>query len=116
MGYGHLRAAYTLAESFGTNVIRMDLPPVAGPAEVALWRAILRCYNALSRACDWPVVGQAAQRILEKITEIAPLRRHTDGVPANLLTHLADGMTGAVLGRRLRALADPKDLSSPHIR
>jgi hypothetical protein len=30
MGYGHLRAAHNLAESLHTEVIRMDLPPVAG--------------------------------------------------------------------------------------
>ena len=76
MGYGHLRAAYTLAESLGTNVIRMDLPPVAGPAETALWNAILKFYNILSRACDWPVAGPAALRVLEKITEIEPLQEN----------------------------------------
>ncbi len=56
MGYGHLRAAHTLAELFGTEVIRMDLPPIASPAEAAAWRGILnliagnafRCSGVLS--------------------------------------------------------------------
>jgi hypothetical protein len=105
MGYGHLRAAYTLAEVFGTEVIRMDMPPITGPIETAVWRATLRCYNALSRASEWPVAGPAARRLLEHITEITPLRAHAAREPANLITRLVDGLTGTVVGRGLRRMA-----------
>ena len=33
MGYGHLRAAHNLAELFGTEITRMDVPPIAGAIE-----------------------------------------------------------------------------------
>jgi hypothetical protein len=105
MGYGHLRAAYTLAESFGTEVIRMDLPPSAGPAEAAFWHGILKFYNGLSQACDWPLAGPAAKSILEKLTEIAPLCPSVNTEPSTWLARLADGLTGSVVGRRLRAMA-----------
>jgi hypothetical protein len=105
MGYGHLRAANAIAESLGTEVIRLDLPPVAGRGEAALWCGIRKFYNGLSQACDWPVVGTAAQAILEKITEIKPLLQHRNSEPPNLLAHLTDGLSGTVLGRRLRTIA-----------
>jgi hypothetical protein len=105
MGYGHLRAAYTLAESFGTEVIRMDMPPVAGPVETVVWRAAMKLYNTLSQACDWPVAGAAARQILGSITEIVPFRPHVTKEPASLTTRLMDGLTGTVIGRRFRAMA-----------
>jgi len=103
MGYGHLRAAHTLAEAFDTEIIRMDLPPVAGPAEAAVWRGIVRFYSGLSQACDWPVAGAAAQTILGKITEIAPPRAQVNGT--TWLTEIADSLTANFMGRRLRSLA-----------
>ena len=108
MGYGHLRAADTIAESLGTEVIRLDLPPVAGPGEAALWYGMRKFYNGLSQACDWPVAGTAARAILEKITEIAPLQPNGSGEPPTLLTHLTDGLSGTVVGRRLRTMAAGK--------
>jgi hypothetical protein len=110
MGYGHLRAANTIAESLGTEVMRLDLPPLAGPGEAAFWYGIRKFYNGLSQACDWPVAGAAAQAILEKITEIAPLRQHKNTEPLPLLAHLADSLSGTVVGRRLRAMAAEKSI------
>jgi hypothetical protein len=105
MGYGHLRPAHTLAEFFHTNVLRMDLPPAASPAEVVIWRGARMLYNALSRAGDWPVVGLAAQRMLEKITKISSLRQRGEVEPATFLTCCVDRLTRTVFGRRLRAIA-----------
>ncbi len=110
MGYGHLRAANTIAESLGTEVTRLDLPPLAGCGEAALWFGIRKFYNGLSQACDWPVAGMAAQAILEKVTEIAPLQPHKSGEPSTLLTHLTDGLSGTVVGRRLRMMAAEKPI------
>ncbi len=104
MGYGHLRAAHTLAKSLGTEVIRMDLPPVAGPVEMAAWFGLRKFYNGLSQACDWPVAGRLAQSILQKITEITPLQRNGNREHANLLARFSDRLTGTVIGRRLRAM------------
>jgi hypothetical protein len=105
MGYGHLRAAHTLAEAFGTEVLRMDAPPLARPSETVLWQAAVRLYNALSQACDWPVAGPAARLILESITRIAPLRPDGAKEPAGLLTRLLDCLTRTVIGRHFRAVA-----------
>jgi hypothetical protein len=105
MGYGHLRAAHTLAESFHTNVVRMDLPPVAGPSEAVIWREVRTFYNALSRAVDWPLIGLAVQWMLEKITNILPLCPEGKVEPASFLTRCVDRLTRTVLGQRLRALA-----------
>jgi hypothetical protein len=105
MGYGHLRAAYTIANYFNTDVVRMDLPPWASPAEAAIWRGVSKIYNTLSCAGDWPWAGPAAQRMLEKITEISHFRGPTEVEPASLLTHCVDRLTRSVFGRRLRALA-----------
>ncbi len=106
MGYGHLRAAYTLAELFATEVTRMDLPPIASPAEVAAWRGILKFYNGLSQACDWPAAGPAARAILKRITEIPPLQACINADTSTVLTRLADSLTGSIVGRRLRSMID----------
>jgi hypothetical protein len=105
MGYGHLRAAHNVAEFFGTEVIRMDVPPVAGPAEAALWRTVLRFYTAVSQACDSPVAGWTARAVLEQITGIPPLPQNGRFESPNLLAHLADRLTINLLGRGLRAKA-----------
>jgi hypothetical protein len=105
MGYGHLRAAHNVAESYGTKVLRMDLPPVAGPAEAALWRAVLRFYTIVSQACDSPVAGPTARAILEQITGIPPLPQNGRIESPNLLAHLADSLTINLLGRGLHTKA-----------
>ncbi len=110
MGYGHLRAANTIAESLGTDVMRLDLPPLAGPGEAAFWYGLRKLYNGLSQACDWPVAGTAAQAILEKVTQIKPLRQQRNTEPLPLLTRLTDRLSGTVVGRRLRAIAAQKPI------
>jgi hypothetical protein len=107
MGYGHLRAAHTLAEIFKTEVIRMDLPPVAGPFEKVLWCATLRFYNALSRACDWQIGGAAAKKILEQITQIPLLPTGGESQPVKFGVRLAAGLAGTVIGSRFRKMAFP---------
>ena len=110
MGYGHLRAANTIAESLGTEVMRLDLPPLAGPGEALFWYGLRKLYNGLSQACDWPVAGTAAQAILEKVTQIKPLRQHKNTESLPLLTRLTDRLSGTVVGRRLRAIAAQKPI------
>jgi hypothetical protein len=104
MGYGHLRAAYTLAELFGSEVIRMDLPPQAGPVELRIWRAAQVIYNGLSRASNLPAIGPVARPILESITGIAPLQNHGYTEPANLTTRFAtrfaEYLADTLIGRR----------------
>jgi hypothetical protein len=105
MGYGHLRPAYALAEFFGVEVTRMDVPPIAGPVETKIWKAAQAAYNGLSRACDFPGTGLAAKFVLEKITEIAPLQNHSHIQPANLAARLGDALASTLIGRHFRATA-----------
>jgi len=105
MGYGHLRAAHNLADSFGTEITRMDLPPVAGAAEAAVWRGLLALYNSLSKACDSQVTGRAAKALLEQITGISPRPCNGHVEPANFLARLAEPLTGRIFCKRLRAMA-----------
>ena len=105
MGYGHLRPAYALAEAFKTEVTRMDAPPIAGSIEAAIWKAVRTAYHGLSRACDWPGLGPAAKRMLGYVTRIEALQSLSPGQPANLSTHLADGLAGRVIGKRFRDIA-----------
>ncbi len=103
MGYGHLRPAYTLADSLGVEVVRLDAAPAAGFVEAALWKTVYKSYNRLSRACDWPGAGRFAKMILESATRIPPLQRQPE--PANLMSYFADGATRAFVGRRFRNMA-----------
>jgi hypothetical protein len=105
MGYGHLRPAHALAEMFGTDVIRIDAPPIAGRMETITWNAARSAYHGLSRACDLPVLGSGAKLVLENITRITPLRIHSTREPANVWTRLADGLAETFIGQSFRHIA-----------
>jgi UDP-N-acetylglucosamine:LPS N-acetylglucosamine transferase len=105
MGYGHLRAAHTLAELFGTEITRMDLPPIAGPIERGAWKTTRQFYNVLSRASEFPMAGRVARSMLEKITEITPLPASGVKEPANLFTYLAEGLLCTLIGHKFRTAA-----------
>jgi hypothetical protein len=71
MGYGHLRAGHTLAEGLGTDLLRLDQPPLSNALSAFLWRAALWLFKALSRAGDWLVIGPAASLCLRHITKMS---------------------------------------------
>ena len=106
MGYGHLRAAYTLADAFGVDVVRMDQPPFAGRAETLLWKSALHSYAMLSRGSEHETWGAAAQWALGKITAIAPPPTNGSLERPNLFSRAADFLTGNLIGRKLRAVAE----------
>lgn len=106
MGYGHLRAAYTLADAFGVDVVRVDLPPFAGRAETRLWKTALHAYAMLSRGSEQPIWGAAAQWALGKITAIAPPPTNGSFERPNFFSRAADFLTGNLIGRKLRTVAD----------
>ncbi len=70
MGYGHLRAAHALASALGTEVVEVDRPPFATPAESRLWDRLRLAYTGLSRAAQTPLLGPLMGRLLDTITEI----------------------------------------------
>jgi hypothetical protein len=104
MGYGHLRAAHTLADAFGVDVVRMDRGPLAGAVETLLWKATLKSYAMLSKASQAPVVGIAGHWALGKITAIAATPKSGITEPANLFCRAADSLSGSFIGRKLRTV------------
>lgn len=79
MGYGHLRAAYPLAEQLGVDVMEVDRPPLAEPHEVALWGWVRRAHELLSK--PMPFLGpfdRPARGLMDALTMIPPLHEGRD--------------------------------------
>jgi hypothetical protein len=111
MGYGHLRAAWPVAEALGTAVVEVDRPPLAGDRERRLWAQVRRGYEATSRLSQIPVVGGPFRTLLDAITGIPRLHpiRNLSGVTggALLLERLAARGLGSGLVEHLRARRAP---------
>jgi UDP-N-acetylglucosamine:LPS N-acetylglucosamine transferase len=73
MGYGHLRAAWALADRLEVPVTRVDRPPIARPGESRLWGGVRHAYEQLSRLAQSPVAGWAFLKLLDRITRIEPI-------------------------------------------
>jgi len=78
MGYGHLRAAHSLAAAFGTEVLLADRPPLARLDEQRLWRASRRFYEIASRSSQVPYAGAPLRSLLDAVTSIPPLYPYRD--------------------------------------
>jgi hypothetical protein len=74
MGYGHLRAAWALAEELGVPVMRIDAKPVGLDLDVRTWARVRRIYEMLSRSYGHRGLGVLARRFLDATTSIPPLR------------------------------------------
>lgn len=112
MGYGHLRAAYPIAERLGVDVLAVDEPPVADPKEVRLWTWVRRMHELLSKPL--PMLGpldRHARGLMDVLTMIPPLHEPRDhqaptwGV--RLLDRLIRGGLGVGMVERLRDLQAP---------
>jgi UDP-N-acetylglucosamine:LPS N-acetylglucosamine transferase len=73
MGYGHLRAAWPLAERLGTSVQRADLPPLASAAERRVWSAARGTYERLSRLSQRSLIGRPFDVLFRRLTAIRAL-------------------------------------------
>ena len=78
MGYGHLRAALSIAEALGVEPSRSDVPPLASPGDVKTWTRIRDLYESVSRLSTRRGIGVPATAFLEWITSIAPLHPERD--------------------------------------
>jgi len=78
MGYGHLRAATTLAEQLGSEVLHVDRPPIVAAEEERLWRRVRRAYEVVSRLSQFPVVGAPLRFALDWVTNIPRLHPYRD--------------------------------------
>jgi len=111
MGYGHLRAAHSLAEELATELLLADRPPIAGPAERRLWAASRRVYETTSRLSQLPLVGPALDRVLDTVTAIEPLHPPRDlsapDRPARVLRRAIERGLGRGLAERVAEAGAP---------
>ena len=89
MGYGHLRAAQALADAFGVEVTRADLPPFASPAGLLLWNLSRRIYEGISRGSQGGLLAPLWRPALERLTRIEPLDGRDLDRPTHAARHLA---------------------------
>lgn len=104
MGYGHLRAARAIADAWGVEVLRADVPPIADAEEQRLWQTARKIYEVTSRTSQLPgILGAPLRAILDGITAIPPLHPHRDLSPPNWGTRSLDRLIRRGLGRGLAA-------------
>lgn len=101
MGYGHVRAARTLADALGVRVVHADRPPVANAADQALWRRARLAYEATSRLSQVPVVGAPLRWVLEELTGIPHLHPFRDLSRPTRGTRALDRLVRRNLGQGL---------------
>lgn len=100
MGYGHLRAAYPLADAVKTEVIAVDEPPLAHSNEVKLWTWVRRMHEVLSKPLPLvPGLERPLRALMDAATMIPSLHENRDHHSANWSVHLMDQLVRRGLGR-----------------
>jgi len=104
MGYGHLRAATSIASAAGGEVVDVARPPIATEKEALAWTRARRVYEGITRLADkWYAPG--ARRFLDLMTAIPDAS--APNVGARQLDRLVRGGLGAGLAAHLRATGAP---------
>jgi len=104
MGYGHLRAAYPLADALGTHVMAVDEPPLADASEIRLWGAVRRAHELLSKPPQ--LLGglqQPARALMNMATMIPSLHEPRDHRAATWAVSLSEQLISRGLGRGMLA-------------
>ena len=79
MGYGHLRAAWPLADALSAQVLHADRPPLADEDEQRIWDRVRWAHESLSKLSQRAgLVGAPMRALLESITMIPPLYSDRD--------------------------------------
>jgi hypothetical protein len=112
MGYGHLRAAYPLADAVDTEVVAVDEPPLAHNNEVKLWTWVRRMHEVLSKPLPLlPGLERPMRAMMDAATMIPSLHEARDHNSANWSVHLMQQLVRRGLGRgmveRLRRTGAP---------
>ncbi|QDG50899.1 hypothetical protein FIV42_09185 [Persicimonas caeni] len=106
MGYGHLRAAYPLADQLRTEVFHVDEAPLADAEEQKAWEKTRHVYEATSRISQLPVVGVPLRFALNQVTDIPHLHPYRDlsrpTLGVRLLERAIDGGIGQGMVAKLR--------------
>src|SRR4051812_13594417 len=84
MGYGHLRAAISLADLLGVPLQRMEEPPLGDARDAKFWGRTRELYEALTRFSQLPAVSRPLGALVQAITAIPPPwpRRDRSGASA----------------------------------
>lgn len=100
MGYGHLRAAYPLADAVEADVVAVDEPPLADSNEVKLWTWVRRMHELLSKPVPLlPGLERPLRALMDAATLIPSLHEARDHRSANWSVHLMDQLVRRGLGR-----------------
>ncbi len=78
MGYGHLRAAQSVADELEVQVLRADFPPFCNEDDLRRYEAIRRVYEWISRASQSSVFGRSFRTLLEGLTSFPELHPPRD--------------------------------------
>jgi hypothetical protein len=82
MGYGHLRAAQSLADAIGCSVLELDRPPLATADENRRWQRARAGYELISRASQLPLIGRPFRALVEGLTQVpSPYGRRSQAAP-----------------------------------
>ena len=101
MGYGHVRAARSLADALGEPVVYADRPPLTGPSEDRLWRRVRATYETTSRLSQLPVLGAPLRWALDEATAIPHLHPFRDLSAPTRAVHALHRLVERDLGRGL---------------
>jgi hypothetical protein len=111
MGFGHQRAAHSLAYLAEGGVLTAGSDDATDPEEARFWRRLTGSYEFLSRAKHVPLVGGALFGALDTMLAIPPfypLRDLSHPSPNNyLVDHLIRQGLGRSLMEKLRSLHAP---------
>ena len=101
MGYGHLRAAYPIADALGCPLYLADEPPIANDKDSWLWQLIRRGHSFLSRPgeSDWLV--RQANALMDLVTIIPPMHEKADQSKPDFATKFIAQLIKRGLGRGL---------------
>jgi hypothetical protein len=101
MGYGHMRAATSLARALGTSVVQVDRPPIVGLEEQRTWTRMRNAYETVSRLSQWPVIGAPLRLALDSLTAIPRLYPYRDLSAPTRGVHTLEKMIRRDLGQGL---------------
>lgn len=100
MGYGHLRAAYPLADALGAPVMTVDEPPLAEPGETKLWGWVRRMHEVLSKPLPFlKGFDKPARALMHAATMIPSLHEPRDHRAGNWSVLLTDQLIERGLGK-----------------
>jgi hypothetical protein len=101
MGYGHMRAAYPIADALGVPVQLADEAPLADENDRKLWRWIRKAHAMLSRPTPWASFERPANAVMDWVTMIPSLHERADQSSPDVGTRALDQLIERGLGRGL---------------